>query len=262
MVNVTIKGDYSKKRKAATTGGGYRRYASAKKQQRMTKQVYARARGGEMKYYDTELTVTSINASTDWTATEFNPDVPNATSTLCAPAVGSAINQRIGREIKVHRIKINYSISVDPQTTVTTGDHGCQVRLLVVQDTQTNAAQAQGEVIMQVPATANSRHPPLSFMSLVNLGRFNVLHDENIILQNPNSAALNATANNNQAGLVHIGKIFLNFKTPISVRFNATNTANGAIADVVDNSFCVYATANVIDLAPQLVYQARASYKE
>ena len=267
MVNVTIKGDYAGKGKRKAPGQGYRRYAKAKKAQtRVGYATVARTRGvyarGEMKYYDTELTTTAINASTNWTATEFNPDVPNATSTLCAPAVGSAINQRIGREVKVHKLKINYSISVSPQGTVTSGDEGCQVRLMVVQDMQTNAAQAQGEQIMQVPVTANSRHPPLSFMSLTNLGRFKVLKDKNIILQNPNSAALNATANNQQQGLVHVGKMHFTFKTPISVRFNATNTANGAIADIVDNSFCVYATANTVDLIPSLVYQARASYKE
>ncbi len=267
MVNVTIKGDYAGKGKRKAPGQGYRRFAKAKKAQtRVGYATVARTRGvyarGEMKYYDTELTSTAINASTDWTATEFNPDVPNATSTLCAPAVGSAINQRIGREIKIHKLKINYSISVDPQATVTSADHGCQVRILVVQDMQTNAAQAQGETIMSAPATANSRHAALSYMSLANLGRFKVLKDKNIILQNPNSAALNATANNNQMGLVHVGKMHFSFKTPISIRFNAANTANGAIADIVDNSFCVYATCNVADLVPQLVYQARASYKE
>ncbi len=268
MVNVTIKGDYAGRGKRKhPTGGGYRRLAKAKKAQTRagyatvarTRGVYAR---GEMKYYDTELTDTVINASADWTATEFNPDVPNATSTLVAPAVGSAINQRIGREVKLYKLNINYTIHCPQQTGITSADAGCQVRIMVVQDMQTNAAQAQGEDIMQQPVTANSRHPPLSFMSLKNLGRFKVLKDKNVILQNPNSAATSTTANNAQMGLVHVGKMHFTFKTPISVRFNATNTANGAIADIVDNSFCVYATCNTAELVPTLVFQARAYYKE
>ncbi len=268
MVNVTIKGDYAGKGKRKhPTGGGYRRYAKAKKAQtRVGYATVARTRGvyarGEMKYYDTELTATSINASVDWTGTEFNPDVPNATSTLCAPAVGSAINQRIGREIKLHKLNINYSITAPQQTGVTSGDTPLYIRILVVQDMQTNAAQAQGETIMQVPVTAAAEHPPLSFMSLASLGRFKILKDKTVIMQNPNSAATTATANQAQQGLVHAGKMHFTFKTPISVRFNATNTANGAIADIVDNSFCVYATCNDAALGPLFLYQARAYYKE
>ncbi len=259
MVNVTIT---QKKRKAPTTGGGYRRFAAAKKQQRATRAVYGRARGGEMKYYDTERTSKAIPASTDWTGTEFNPDVPNATSTLCAPASGSAINERIGRDVKLMKLNINWQIQTPTQTGVTAGDFGTNIRLIVVQDTQTNAAQAQGEVIMQQPATASSDHPPNSFMSLVNLGRFKILSDQHLVLENPNAAATTATANQAQQGLILQGQIRLNFKQPVTIKFNATGTANGAIADIVDNSFSVYATCSSAGMAPVLVYQARAYYKE
>ncbi len=259
MVNVTIS---QKKRKAPTTGGGYRRYAAAKKTQVARAMQQARARGGEMKYYDTELTSSAIPASTDWTATEFNPDVPNATSTLCAPAIGAAINQRIGREVKLHKININWQIQTPTQTGVTAGDFGTNIRLIVVQDMQTNAAQAQGEVIMQQPATASSDHAPNSFMNLANLGRFKIHSDQHLVLENPNAAATTATANQAQQGLLIEGQIRLRFKTPVSIRFNAAATAGGAIADIVDNSFCVYATCSSAGMAPVLVYQARAYYKE
>lgn len=77
-----------------------------------TRGVYSK---GEMKYFDTERSVTAIPASTDWTATEFPPNVGTPT-TLVVPTVGSAINQRIGREIKVYKIKIRGNITMDPQT--------------------------------------------------------------------------------------------------------------------------------------------------
>lgn len=213
-----------------------------------------------MKYYDTELTSTTIPASTDWTATEFNPTNPNATSTLAAPAVGSAINQRIGRNVKLHKILIRGQVNTGAQADQTAADAACRVRLLLVHDTQTNGTQAQGEEIMQAPATAAAALATSSFQSLATLGRFRVLKDKMIIIDNPN-ITWDGT-NLEQQGQVRNFKFSYQPRVPIKISFNATNTSGGAIADVVDNSFCMYAICSNAALAPALTYKARAYYKE
>jgi len=221
--------------------------------------AYGRASFGEMKYFDTERAATDIPASTDWTATEFPPNVGTPT-TICVPTVGAAINQRIGREVKVHKIKVRGIITCAAQTAQTTADNPAQVRLLLVQDTRTNSAQAQGEDIMQAPTTAAATHVVSSFQSLANLGRFKVLKDQTILLQDPNMAGEVAATNVIQAGLNRPFKLTITFKKPVSVRFN--NSAAGTIADVIDNSWCLYAAASSTGLVPRILYNARACYKE
>lgn len=227
---------------------------------RAAPQVIVAAPAGEMKYFDTERSVTAIPASTDWTATEFPPNVGTPT-TLVVPTVGSAINQRIGREIKLHKLKIRGNIVMDPQTGQSAGDASAQIRVLVVQDMQTNGAQAQGEQIMTDPTAADAKNAISAFQSLDNLGRFRVWKDKTYVIQNPNMANdTGATGGVVQQGLIKPIKFMLNFKNPIPVRFNGTN--GGTIADIVDNSFCVYATCTNAALVPRLTYNARACYKE
>lgn len=216
--------------------------------------VYAQ---GEMKYFDTERTQTAIPASVDWTGTEFPPNV-GTPDTLFSPTVGSAINQRIGREVKVHKIKIKGIITCAAQTNQTGGDTAATVRLALVEDQQTNGTQAQGENIFAAPTTAAAQNSLNAFQSLANFGRFRVLKDKFFTLQNPNMS-FDGT-NIEQHGLAKPFKFTINFKTPVSVRFNAVN--GGTLADIVNNSWCVYATALSTNLAPAITYQARVAYKE
>ena len=218
--------------------------------------VYSR---GEMKYFDTERSVTSIPASVDWTATEFPPNV-GTPNTLCVPVISSAINQRIGREIKVYKIKIRGILDCPNQAVQATADATANVRLLLVQDKQTNATQAQGEDIMAGTTTASAFQTCQSFQSLANFGKFNVLKDKTIIFQNPSMAGEVAAVNLVQQGLAKHFKFTINYKIPVQVHFNAVN--GGTISDIVDNSWCLYATSSSTSLAPRIMYNARVCYKE
>lgn len=225
-------------------------------------QVVPRSMGvfakGEMKYFDTERAATVIPASVDWTGTEFPPNV-GTPNTICSPTVGSAINQRIGREVKVMKIAVKGFIICPAQADASIADAPSYVRVALVEDTQTNATQAQGEEIFAAPTTASANHTVVTFQSLANLGRFIVHKDKIIVLQNPN--AVNDLAGNiEQAGLLKPFKMKLNFKVPRSVRFNAVN--GGTISDVVDRSFCVYAVTSNNQLNPTIIYNARCYYKE
>lgn len=217
----------------------------------------ARTRGGavtgEMKYYDTEKDGTALPASNDWTGTEFDPVTTNC---LFAPTVGAGVNQRIGKSVDVHKIKINGLLVCPSQTDQTAADSSSLCRVMLVQDKQTNSSQMQGEQLME---TGTSDTIGInSFQNINNFGRFRVLKDKFISLQNPNMSY--DGTNVEQAGLVRPFKFKVQFKKPIKVRFNNTN--GGTVADIVDNSFHVIANSHNIALAPQISYYSRTCYKE
>jgi len=217
-----------------------------------------------MKYFDSELASTNITASSSsWAGTELDPDtVPVASiDTLFAPTVGSAINQRVGREVKVHKIKVRGIVQVPIQGSVAAGDTPCNVRLILYQDMQTNAAQAQGEQLMRDPTTASALVVNTVFQSLDNFGRFRVLKDKNMAFQNPNIANdTGSTGGIVQQGLIRTFKMNVKFRKPVSVRFNAVS--GGTIADIVDNSFHIIGQCSSASLAPAVAYNCRVCYKE
>jgi len=249
--------------RAARRITGRRRKTMSYSRKRKGYSTVPRSRGiysvGEMKYFDTERTSTAVPASVDWTGTEFPPNVGTPT-TLAVPVQGTAINQRIGREITVYKVKVRGLLTVATQAAQGTADAPSLVRVALVQDTQTNAAQAQGEDIFAAPTTGTAFHAVSSFQSLANTGRFRVLKDKWIKLQNPNLTGSPTAADCVQNGLVARFAFNMRFRGGIKVRFNAAN--GGTIADIVDNSWCVYATASNAALVPSVVYQARVSFKE
>lgn len=228
----------------------------------------ARTRGasvtGEMKYYDTELGLTAIPASVDWTATELDPSttqepVPVATPLgLFQPTIGSGVNQRIGKSCKVLGIKLNGLINVPQQADQTTTDAGLTCRVILYQDMQTNSAQAQGEQLMTDPTTNSAAVAVNTFQNINNFGRFRVLKDK-FYTFNPPTITYDGT-NIEQMGALRQFKFKKRFKNPIIVRFNATNA--GTIGDIVDNSFHVIANCNNAGLVPSLAYNCRVTYKE
>lgn len=216
-----------------------------------TRGVYSK---GEMKYFDSSVAQNPIVSSSNWTGTEQDPPTLN---TLFVPTVGSAINQRIGREVKVMKIKIRGQIRTSTEQNQTVASPPTYVRLLLAQDEQTNAAQMQGEQLM-TSGSGDSVRALTTFQNLDNFGRFRVLKDKIITLQDPN-ITYDGT-NVEQNGLVRPFKMNVNFRKPVSVRFNATN--GGSVADIVDNSFHVIANCFGTDGTPAITYSCRVCYKE
>jgi len=222
-----------------------------------TRGVYAQ---GEMKYFDSELALKALTASTDWTGTEIDPDtVPVANiNTLFCPTQGSGISQRIGKSCKVHKIKIRGIVQFSPLNNQTAGKFAASTRLLLVQDMQTNGTQAQGEQVMGASVTASAATNFNSWQNINNFGRFKVLKDKIINIKDPNGFFDGTNIEVN--GKTRHFKWTINFREPIPVRFNATN--GGTIADIVDNSLHLIATCNSITLAPSVTYQCRVCFKE
>jgi len=239
----------------------YRRMAPVQNAPRAGYNTVPRSRGvyatGEMKYFDTEATALTIAGSTNWTGTEYAPNV-GTPNTFFAPTTGSAINQRIGRKVKVYKIRVHGNLYSAEQTNQTTADIATNVRILLVQDCQTNGAQAQGEDIMAAATTGSALNQFNAFQSLASLGRFKVLKDK-IFTFGPPTITYDGT-NLEQFGQVKSFKFDVKFRNPVEVNFNATN--GGTISDIVDNSWCIYATVSTGAVATSLYYSARVYYKE
>lgn len=236
----------------------------------------ARARGaavtGEMKYFDCELNAGAIPAvTTTWVATTMQDpgttinlgDAPIATP-LClfAPKVSAALNGRIGRQVKMLKCKVNGFVNCAAQSAQNALDAPIKVRILLVQDMQTNAAQMTGAQLMRDAGAAFTTIN--SFQNPDNFGRFRVLKDKTVTMQNPNMQSLSATnATFEQNGLIRNFKMSYTFKNPVQVHFNATN--GGTVADIVDHSLHIVVGstfAGATSLGPTLNYYSRVSYKE
>jgi len=266
------------KRSASGTYPTYRQ--ASKKQQRkgkgpQTRKGYssvATSRGaavtGEMKYFDCDNTGTALTLlTTTWPAgTMIDPlttinlgsaAVANPLC-LCVPTVGAALNQRVGRKISIHKIKVHGTLSVAPQAAQAVADATTKARIVLVIDQQTNAAQMAGANLFQdasaAASTVNTFQNPNFF------GRFRVLKDKMFSLSNLNLAGSPTTADVIQAGIKVNFKFSVNFKKPLIVHFNATN--GGTVADIVDNSIHIVAGADQITYAPALSYYTRCCYKD
>ena len=116
--------------------------------------------------------------------------------------------------------------------------------------------QAGGDQVMTPSGALNQI--PYTFQNIDNFGRFRVLKDKLIRVQDPNMSG--DAASHDLNGIVVPFKYTIKFRVPVSVRFNQTN--GGTIADIIDNSFHVIANTNDSTHSPSLVYFSRVCYKE
>lgn len=232
----------------------------------------ARARGaaviGEMKYFDSNLTNTALVATTgtwpvgtmvDPTATINLGDIAVVTP-LClfAPKVSAALNGRIGRKVKILKIKMTGLIQIPVQAAQATSDASTCARLILVLDTQTNSAQMTAAQLLQDADSATTSFN--SFQNVNNFGRFRVLKQKYFTFSNPNIAGSPTTGDLTQGSITYRWKINHKFKIPLDVMFNATN--GGTVADIINNSLHLVCGANSIAMAPSISYYCRINYKE
>lgn len=222
---------------------------------------------GEMKYFDCALQNTAlVAAATDWTGSMQDPnttiDLGSAAvaNPLClfVPTVGAALNQRIGRKVKVLKVKVQGRISCANQAAAAAGDAVTAIRLVLCLDQQTNAAQMTGQQLFNPAPTATGAL--VAFQNPNNFGRFRVLKEKRFMLQNPNMTGSPTAGDVVQSGIGVNFKFNVNFKVPVEVHFNATN--GGTVADVVDNSFHMLCSCDSTALAPFIAYYSRVCYKE
>lgn len=208
----------------------------------------------ETKYYTAQrdlVALVDLAAGTTWANCELDPATVNA---LFAPTQGDDFNNRDGRKVQVKSIKVRGYFRVAAQADTTSTDDATLIRLLMVVDKQTNAAQLNAEDVLGGVAIANNNVN--QFQNPAFFGRFKVLKDKNFTFQNP-AISWDGT-NMEQQGLIKPFKMTHKFRKPLIVHFNATN--GGTVADIIDNSFHIIGGAQNIELAPQIAYQTRISF--
>lgn len=205
----------------------------------------------ERKYFDSERTSIAMPSSTTgWAGGEVDPATIN---TLFAPTQGDDYNNRQGRKVTVLGLKLSGHVGIAPQANATATDNPVIIRLHLVQDTQTNAAQLNAEDVF----TSGSASDPINmFQNPAFFGRFRILKSKKFIIQNPN-ISYDGT-NMEQQGLGKMWKINHKFKKPVVVHYNGTN--GGTVADCIDHSFHIVGLANNNDLVPLIVYKCRTTF--
>lgn len=205
----------------------------------------------ERKYFDSENTGTAIAVSgTTWAGGELDPTTLN---TLFCPTQGDDYNNRSGRKIQVLAIKMRGYLQCVKQADQTGGDNPLLARIILVQDRQTNAAQLNAEDVI-LSGGANVAHS--MFQNPAFFGRFRVLKDKTIVLQNPNSTYDGTNLEVN--GITKPFKMNIKFRKPVVMHFNSTN--GGSVADIVDNSFHMIGNASNGDLAVSILYKCRTTF--
>lgn len=221
----------------------------------------SRSRKEELKYYDAESTLVGFN--TPWAGCELDPetsiDLGSAAVatplTLCAPTVGAALNQRVGRDIILKDVCVRGHVNIAAQSGLTTADAATYVRILLVLDTQTNSAQLNAEDVLNAASAANSTissQPNPNFAE-----RFVILDDIRMILSDPSLAGEVAANNVIQSGLARLFELHADLRG-LTMRFNATG--GGLITSVVDNSLHIIGACNDQALSPSISYYSRVRY--
>lgn len=207
----------------------------------------------ERKYFDSIRT--SINfpsaAGGSWNSAELDPATLN---TLFAPVTGDDFLNRDGRKVQVISIKIKGLIQQAVQAAQTAADPIPVVRVLLVQDTQTNATQLNSEDVIGNAVTS----PIFGFQNPAFFGRFKVLKDKTFAIPVPFSAQ-DAAGTFVQGSKDIPFKFTRKFRKPVVVHFNGTN--GGTVADIIDNSFHMIGTQSEnAGMQVSITYQCRVTF--
>jgi hypothetical protein len=215
---------------------------------------------GEMKYFDTFKSGAAIQSSPNWIGAELDPV---AQLCLFAPVTGATIQQRIGRKVYVHKIKVKGTIIQPPAASQANPIITPFCRLMLVMDTQTNASALNAEDVMS--GGASSRLAVQQFQNIDNFGRFKVLKDVTYSFGDTQDTTGTAAAGDMTFnGRIIPFKWTYKFKKPLLVNFNAG--ASGSVASIVDNSFHIIGLAT--DNTPgtgenfTMSYNSRVTFKE
>lgn len=203
----------------------------------------------ERKYFDTQGALTLIGSTTSWAGAELDP----AALCLFSPVQGDDFDDRQGRKVTVLSIKLSGQVVVPPQANQTATDQPALIRMHLVQDKQTNAAQLNAEDVF---ASGTATDPTNQFQNPAFFGRFRILKTKKFVLANPNMA-FDGT-NVEQNALVRQFKMNIKFKKPVVVHYNGTN--GGTVADVIDHSFHLIGLTSSTDMGPILGYKVRTTY--
>lgn len=208
----------------------------------------------EHKYFDSTV---NQRAVTQVASTFINAmQNPSTLNTIFCPVTGTDYNQRIGRRVSVlsWRIRGEFVLPNVSDTASMGAVAGLIFRLICCIDKQCNGTQMQSSDLIAMPSALNSAWD--MYQSPANFGRFKVLKDKRLSIQDPNYNSEAMALDRN--GRVVFFDYKFRFRRPVVVHFNSTSA--GTIADLVDNAFNVIAAVNDSSSAPTITYKSRVTY--
>lgn len=172
---------------------------------------------------------------------------------ISAVAVGNTESTRVGRVYHITSLHMRGSVSTGSQESSGAPLNDFFCRIVIVWDTQTNAAQLVSGDVMDT-GQAKSEY---AFRNLQNTKRFRILMDKTITV-NLNNQVNEGAIDKFAAGQKKITwKFNRTFKKPIKVICSGTAAA---IASITDNSIHVIGIASSIQSSPVLNYQSRIRF--
>lgn len=179
---------------------------------------------------------------------------PAAVLSLSAMAQGDGESQRDGRKCVLTSVQLSGYCELTPIFSAVGSDVGlaATVRLVLVQDTQTNGAQLNAEDVIKAPTDTDLN--PVGFRNLQFSKRFRVLADKTIHLE-PQTMRTE-TAVIDQAGVRKGFKIYKKLQVPVD---HSGTTA--AVSTITDNSLHLIAFTGANDSPIRLRYQSRVRFQ-
>lgn len=235
-----------------------------------TKPAFSRTRSffpPETKYFDTSFSQTVASAA-DWTGTEVpctNYIQSDGTtvgaytdSALIPSSVGAGYGQVTGNKYHLKKLRIRGQITpaIAPDQADVLGH--TTTRVLVVQDTQPNGTQAQGEDVLTDMGTAPQCNYAFLAMGAGGGGRFKILKDK-VYSHQPVVAGTDGASTNscNRSG-VHF-KFNFTFKKGINVVLKA-NSSTPTVASLSNENIFILAHTTSGTGAPVISGASRAYY--
>jgi len=230
-------GDSKAARKAAYAAGRPSAYVGAVNYRPITQ-----ISPTETKYFDTSLLQT-IAFAADWTGTEVpatnyiqsdGTTVGNYTDSALIPsAIGSGYGQVNGNKYYLKHIRIKGCII--PSVTVDSADvlTARTTRLVLVEDTQPQGSQAQGENVFTDMGTSTQNNYSFLAMAAGSGGRFRILKDKLFIHQPANAGTDGANTNS----VVNSGNTF-KFNVKFAKPRQVILKANSSVPTVASLSNC------------------------
>lgn len=172
---------------------------------------------------------------------------------ISAVAVGNTESTRVGRVYHITSVHLRGAVICAAQESDTAPFSDSLCRIVIVHDTQTNAADVTAADIMDEGQTDNH----FAFRNLQNTKRFRILMDKTIVLRYDNMT------NEGGANLFAVGprvtqwKFNRTFKKPIKV---ICKGASAVIASITDNSIHVIGITSSVATAAALSYQSRIRF--
>jgi len=239
---------YMVRYKRSRSAGGY---AARKKRRAYRTRNYRTAGyvGIEKKFYDTSYSGT-ISADSGCASCEADPGTVN---TVSAPAQGDGEQNRDGKKIVAKYLYIEGSITKLAENNLTAIPIPVGVKIAVVLDTQTNAAQLNSEDVFK-NQLANAATTPQAMRDLEYGSRFRILKEYNCVLKSQ-LATWDGT-NIEMGGDREDFQWYIPLKDLV-INFNGTATAG--VASVLDNSIHVIAMASIASTC-NLAYNARLRF--